>query len=156
MHLISNTCILIVQKSFYEPQNLYLDLFDYVNVKKSQNLSMHLSWFFLLLLFCLVLTVHNMHALKGPTLKNVNVHQVFSSLDLDFTSIYVFLCLSVHEEYVVSVLHFGTFFSGFILESSTVNCLFPSLLTLSGGLLWRTEGLSCLWPELYLPSDLSV
>lgn len=35
-------------------------------------------------------TAHHMHAYKGPTLKNVNVHQVYS-LDRDSASVYAFI-----------------------------------------------------------------
>lgn len=70
---------------------------------------------FIIFVYFLVLTVHHMHALKGPSLKNVNVYQVFPHLTLTLHPSMLFLCLRVHEEYVVIVLHFGTFFSGFIL-----------------------------------------
>lgn len=117
MHLITNNCIFILQKnSFYEPQKLYLDLFDYVNAKKIPTFKYASIMIFIIFVYFLVLTVHHMHALKGPSLKNVNVYQVFPHLTLTLHPSMLFLCLRVHEEYVVSVLHFGTFFSGFILD----------------------------------------
>lgn len=41
-------------------------------------------------------------------------------------------------------------------EECVVHSWFPSLLTLSGDRLWRTEGLSCFSHKLYLPSELSI
>lgn len=59
---------------------------------------------FIIFVYFLVLTVHHMHALKGPSLKNVNVYQVFPHLTLTLHPSMLFLCLRVHEEYVFYIL----------------------------------------------------
>lgn len=103
-------------------------------------------------------------------LKECECASGFSSLDLDFTSIYAFWMLESTWRVSGEYFTLWDIFLWIDMESSTVNCwewccdvqrsavhtLLSSLLTLFGDLWWRTEGLSCFWHELYLPSDLSI
>lgn len=78
---------------------------------------------FLIFVHSLVLTVHHMHALKGPTLKNVNVYQVFPHLTLTLhPSMLLFLMLESTWRVCGECFTSWDLFLWIYIGSGTVNC----------------------------------